>query len=117
MTLLLRAGSGRSILPARDIGARGFGDRCRTVHSCGHERYGLDVKPKTGTHMKTTVELPDELLEQARSVVRTEGTTLRGLVEEGLQRSLEARRRNVQRRLDFPTYGGRGLTAEFQGAP
>jgi len=70
-----------------------------------------------GTHMKTTVELPDELLEQARSVARTEGTTLRGLVAEGLQRSLETRRRNVQRRLDFPTYGGRGLTAEFQGAP
>lgn len=67
--------------------------------------------------MKTTVELPDELLEQARSVVRTEGTTLRGLVEEGLQRSLEARRRNVRRRLDFPTYSGSGLTVEFQGAP
>ncbi len=66
--------------------------------------------------MKTTIELPDELLEQAKSVARTEGTTLRGLVEEGLQRSLEARRRNVQRRLDFPTYGGSGLTAEFQGA-
>lgn len=67
--------------------------------------------------MKTTIELPDELLEQVRSVARREGTTLRGLVEEGLQRSLEARRSRVRRHLDFPTHGGTGLTAEFQGAP
>ena len=66
--------------------------------------------------MKTTIELPDELLEQVRGVARREGTTLRGLVEEGLQRTLEARRRTVRPNLDFPTYGGSGLTAEFQGA-
>ncbi len=68
------------------------------------------------TCMKTTIELPDELLEQVRGVARREGTTLRGLVEEGLQRSLEARRNAVHRDLDFPAYGGSGLTAEFQGA-
>jgi len=67
--------------------------------------------------MKTTIELPDELLEQVRRVARREGATLRGLVEEGLQRSLEARRRKVRRRLDFPVYGGSGLTTEFQNAP
>ena len=67
--------------------------------------------------MKTTIELPDELLEQVRRVARREGLTLRGLVEEGLQRSLEARRRIVPRHLDFPSYGGSGLTTEFQGAP
>lgn len=67
--------------------------------------------------MKTTIELPDELLEQVRDVARREGTTLRGLVEEGLQRSLEARRKAVQRNLDFPSYGGSGLTTEFEGAP
>ncbi len=63
------------------------------------------------------MELPDELLEQVRSVARREGTTLRGLVEEGLRRCLEARRRRGRRQLDFPTYGGTGLTTEFQGAP
>jgi hypothetical protein len=68
--------------------------------------------------MKTTIELSDELLEQVRRVARAEGATLRALVEEGLQRSLEARRRAVQRPpLDFPSYGGSGLTDEFQGAP
>ena len=67
--------------------------------------------------MKTTIELPDELLEQVRRVARREGASLRGLVEEGLQRSLEARRKTVRRDLDFPSYGGSGLTSAFQGAP
>ena len=67
--------------------------------------------------MKTTIELPDALIEQARRVARGEGTTLRALVEEGVQRSLEARRREARRQLDFPSYGGNGLTDEFQGAP
>ncbi len=66
--------------------------------------------------MKTTIELPDDLLEQVRGVARREGATLRALVEEGLQRTLEARRRQARRHLDFPKYGGSGLTVEYQGA-
>ena len=66
--------------------------------------------------MKTTIDLPDELLEQVRRVARSEGTTLRALVEEGLQRSLEARGTRARRQLDFPSYGGSGLTAEFRDA-
>ena len=67
--------------------------------------------------MKTTIELPDALIEQARRIAQQEGATLRALVEEGLQRSLEARRRAARRQLDFPSYGGKGRTDEFQGAP
>ena len=66
--------------------------------------------------MKTTVEIPDELIRQVRRVVQQEGTSLRALVEEGLQRSLETRRQGVRRPLDFPVYGGSGATHEFQGA-
>jgi len=50
-------------------------------------------------------------------IAKQEGATLRALVEEGLQRSLEARRHAVRRALDFPSYGGSGLTEAFQGAP
>ena len=67
--------------------------------------------------MKTTIELRDELLDQLRRVARQEGSTLRQLVEEGLQRCLKARRTAAHRELDFPSYGGSGLTPEFQGAP
>ena len=66
--------------------------------------------------MKVTLELPDELLEQARNVARREGTTLGELVDEGLQRCIRARRRTVRRWLDFPSCGGSGLTPEFRGA-
>ena len=66
--------------------------------------------------MKTTIELPDELLDQLRRVVRQEGSSLRRLVEEGLQRCLKARRTTAHRKLDFPSYGGSGLTPGFQGA-
>ena len=66
--------------------------------------------------MKTTIEIPDDLIRQVRRVVQQEGTSLRALVEEGLQRSLEARRQVVRRPLDFPIYGGSGRTHEFQDA-
>ena len=79
--------------------------------------YGATISLVRVIRMKTTIELPDELLEQVRRVARREGASLRRLVEEGLQRSLEARRKAARRDLDFPSYGGGGLTSEFQGAP
>jgi hypothetical protein len=66
--------------------------------------------------MKTTIDLPDELMDQARRVARQEGSTLRALVEEGLQRSLRARQQASHRQFDFPSYGESGLTDEFKGA-
>ena len=38
--------------------------------------------------MKTTVELPDELLRAARRTARREGTTVKSLLEEGLRLAL-----------------------------
>ena len=56
-------------------------------------------------------------MRQVRIVAQQEGASLRALVEEGLQRSLAARRQAVRRTLDFPVYDGNGLTHEFDGAP
>ncbi len=41
--------------------------------------------------MKTTLDIPDGLLQQAREVARAQGTTLRALVTEGLRAEVAAR--------------------------
>lgn len=66
--------------------------------------------------MKTTVELSDQLLNQIRTLARQEGSSLRQLMEEGLQRTLEARQQAARPSVRFPVFGGSGLTEEFEGA-
>ena len=68
--------------------------------------------------MKTTIELPDELLDQLRRVARQEDSTLRRLVEEGLQRCLKARRTAAHRSLYHAVpRAGRGSAAPNGSAP
>jgi len=60
--------------------------------------------------MRTTVRLPEEVLEEARQYALDSGTTLTELFEEALREHL-ARRRKLQRsrrRVELPTFGGRG---------
>lgn len=70
-----------------------------------------------GTHMKTTVEVSDALLDEAKRVAAQESTTLRELVEAGLRLVLEQRRR---RRRSFvlrdARVAGQGLAPEFRDA-
>lgn len=67
--------------------------------------------------MKITIALPEELLEQASRVAKEEGTSLQRLVEEGLRRSIDARRKGTRQALDFPSFGGSGPTTESRCAP
>jgi len=60
--------------------------------------------------MKTTIEIPDPLLAEAKRLAEERGTTLRALVEEGLRRSVdESRRRSKRFRLRPAAFGGSGL--------
>lgn len=61
------------------------------------------------THMKTTVEIADPLLREAKEVAAREGTTLRELIEAGLRSAVEERRRQSGFRLRRATFRGQGL--------
>lgn len=67
-----------------------------------------------GTHMKTTIEIADPLLTEARDLARRERTTLRALIEEGLREVLKRQGAAQPFRLrDASFRGGRGLTPGF----
>jgi hypothetical protein len=60
--------------------------------------------------MKTTVDIPEPLLEEARRAADRDGTTLRALVEAGLRRVLADRRGNAASfRLRDASFRGEGL--------
>jgi len=64
--------------------------------------------------MKTTIEISDGLLAEAKAVAAREGTTLRSLVELGLRRVLDERTDAAPFELRQVTFGGGGLTPEFR---
>lgn len=66
--------------------------------------------------MKTTVEIPDSLLEEARRVAAREGTTVRALIEEGLRRILSHRKGAGRFRLRRASFKGKGLQPGFADA-
>jgi hypothetical protein len=65
--------------------------------------------------MKTTIEVQDDLLERSKRLARQEGTTLRAVIEEGLQLALRARAQQT-RRMPFALkpFAGDGLNPDFQ---
>lgn len=69
-----------------------------------------------GTHMKTTIDLADPLLDEARKLARREGTTVRALVEQGLRTVIAQRRRAAAFELRDASFGSGGLRPELEGA-
>jgi hypothetical protein len=60
--------------------------------------------------MKTTVEISDSLLAEAKRHAGNRGTTLRQLIEDGLRESLrKTRKRPVRFHLRDGSIGGKGL--------
>ena len=66
--------------------------------------------------MKTTVELADTLVEEARELATAEGTTLRSLIEAGLRKELERREDKRPFRLRQASFAGEGLVPELDGS-
>jgi hypothetical protein len=67
-----------------------------------------------GTHMKTTIEISDAILEQAKRVAVEEGTTLRSLVEEGLRRVVAEHSGGKSFELRDGRFKGKGLQPDVK---
>lgn len=63
--------------------------------------------------MKTTLNLNDELLADAKALAAQQGTSLTRLIEEGLQLRLGATAESIKRgRVRLPAFKGRGGLVE-----
>jgi hypothetical protein len=67
--------------------------------------------------MKTTVNISDLLLDEARKVASQERTTVTSLIEEGLRKTLNDRKRKVRFRLRKASFKGKGLNPDLADAP
>ena len=65
-------------------------------------------------YVKTTVELPDELLRAAQRTARREGTTVKSLLEEGLRLALARHLETAVSGLRDASVDGNGLRSEFR---
>ena len=59
--------------------------------------------------MKTTVEIPDALLNAAKRAASRDGVTVRALLIEGLHRVLESRKRDAAFHMRDASFKGEGL--------
>jgi hypothetical protein len=65
--------------------------------------------------MKTTIELPEGLLEEAKRVARREGLTMKALFEQGLRRVLDERKGPKKGfRLRDASVTGKGLAPDVK---
>ncbi len=63
--------------------------------------------------MKTTVEIPDSILEEARRLAAREETTVKALIEEGLRHVISNKSVEPQELRDA-SFKGKGLKEEFR---
>jgi hypothetical protein len=66
--------------------------------------------------MKTTIEISDPLLREARKLAKREGVTLRALVERGLRRVVTETKPGAPFKLRRASFKGKGLQADVLGA-
>jgi Bacterial antitoxin of type II TA system, VapB len=66
--------------------------------------------------MKTTIELPDELLLEVQHIAREESTTLKSLMEEGLRAVIARHKAGASFVLRDASVRGRGLQPGVRGA-
>lgn len=93
-----------------------LGNARKRLHSSRmtYEMIWLPIFHHTGTHMKTTIELPDALLSQAQQHAKAHKMTMKALIEQGLRRVMaETREEKPFRLRDGSFTGGTGLAPDL----
>jgi hypothetical protein len=63
--------------------------------------------------MKTSIQIPNNLFEEARKLAHRERTTLKALVEEGLRRIISDRKKRSSFHLRKATFKGNGIQPQL----
>jgi hypothetical protein len=66
--------------------------------------------------VKTTIEIPDALLQEARELAAQQRSTVRELVVEGLRRVVQGRKRRAGFKLRRASFRGQGLQPHADGS-
>lgn len=69
-----------------------------------------------GTHMKTTIEIRDDLMKAAKALANRQGTTLRAIIERGIRTTLKEEQIAKRYELADKSVKGKGLQADFRQA-
>jgi hypothetical protein len=67
------------------------------------------------SYMKTTLDISEPLLKEAKKIARKHGTTVRALVEQGLRLALSERQEERNFKMRDGSVGGKGLHPEASG--
>ena len=67
--------------------------------------------------MKTTVDIPRSLLDEAKKLAANHRTTVKALIEEGLRRVISEHQLSGVFRLRKATFKGEGLSLAWKGRP
>jgi len=65
--------------------------------------------------MKTTIDIADVLMKEAKKVAARDGVTIRQLVEQGLRQVLQDRKQPTHFKLRKVSFKGKGLSAHAKG--
>ncbi len=68
------------------------------------------------THMKTTIDIADDLFLRSKQISKERGVTLRELLSEGLIYAIEKRSATPVTHIKAVTFMGKGLAPEFKQA-
>jgi hypothetical protein len=77
---------------------------------------GAHIQHPIYTVMKTTIDISDPLLREARKLAERERVTLRALVERGLRRVVTETKPSAPFKLRRASFKGKGLQADMRGA-